>query len=197
MLTPFAWMMRMTGAAFQILAEPVSKSADPMSRTPSHTIVINFPSDSFLVTQVVIGCLSSLYAFKEYVDDHIVTSILLILLGILIILIRAKFKTRTPEWVSIDPINKVMRLKQRWPLRTVIEIDISKLKLVKAFVQRFRRFPYSVVELYFNDMEKRSIFFHVQSRETRFFATPNEVVPASVEELAGVLRKIAIENGEF
>lgn len=157
-------------------------------------IVIHFPSDGFLLMQIAGGGPLALSAFGMYVKDQFSTSVVLICMAILFVAIRAKFKTRPPDWASIDPSNKIMRLKQRWPHRAETIVDISKLKFVDVYVQRFRKFPHSVVELNFDDTTKRSLFFDVESSETRFFATPNEVVPVSVEELAQVLREVAVQE---
>jgi hypothetical protein len=159
----------------------------PADGGSSH-VVIRFPSDWFWVDQFIIGVLGSVWAFKVFVDGHPVASILLIVTAMFLILLRAKFKIRSPKWVSIDPINKTMRVKQRWPHRTETAIDISKLSSIEAYVPRFQRFPYSVVQLNFDGLDKQTIYFGVESNETRFFATPNEVVPVSVEELVKVLR---------
>jgi hypothetical protein len=159
-------------------------------------IVINFPRDNFLLLQTVVGVTCSVYAFKEFVEGNIDASIIIILIGVAIILARAKFKTRPPEWALVDPVNRILRLKQRWPKNSEIEFDISKLKSVEAHVPRFQRFPVTLLNLHFEEMERVSIIFDVESNETRFFATPNEVVPPSVEELVKVIQKFIIEKEE-
>lgn len=181
-------------------------------------VVIHFPSDGFLLTQIAVGTLFSVYAFKEYVDGTIGTLSIPILMGGAILFARARFKTRPPEWALVDPERKILRLKQRWPKCSEIEIDISKLESVEAYVPRFQRFPVTLLNLYFEgtgkpagrnsslvgtllnlhseEIDKTSIIFDVESSETRFFATPNEVVPPSVEELVRVLQKFLIEKDE-
>lgn len=179
-------------------------------------IVINFPRDNFLLIQIGIGALFSVYAFKEYVDGTIGILSTPILMGGAILFARAKFKTRPPKWALVDPVNKILRLKQRWPKCSEIEIDISKLQSVEAYVPRFQRFPVTLLNLYFEgtskpakpslvgtllnlhaeEIDKATIIFDVESSETRFFATPNEVVPPSVEELVSVLQTFIIEKKE-
>jgi len=171
---------------------PVASLEDALS----DLIVINFPSDRFLLLQIVVGVLCSVYAFKEYVDGHIDTSIITILIGGAIMFARARFKTRPPEWALVDPANKILRLKQRWPKCSEIEFDISKLKSVEAYVPRFQRFPVTLLNLHLEGVDKVSIIFDVESNETRFFATPNEVVPPSVKELVRVLQKFIFEKDE-
>jgi hypothetical protein len=164
---------------------------------PSGQVVVNFPGDHFWLFQIAIGVLCSVYAFKEYVDDHIVAALVTVSLGVSMLLARAKFKTRPPEWALVDPASKILRLKQRWPKCSEIEIDISKLESVDAYVPRFQRFPVTLLNLHFEGMEKVSIVFDVESSETRFLAIPNEVVPLTVTELANMLSEVACKNNEL
>lgn len=47
-----------------------------------------------------------------------------------------------------------------------------------------------MVNLYFDGIEKQTIYFDVESDETRFLATPTEAIPRSVCALVKALRAV-------
>lgn len=163
----------------------------------SGRVVINFPNDSFWLIQAAIGVPCSVYAFEQYVADHIDAALVFGSFGVVWMLVRARFKTRSPAWALVDLANKKLRLKQRWPKCSEIDIDISNLKSVEAHVTRFQRFPVTLLNLHFEGGKKETVVFDVDSDETRFFSTPNEVVPPAVIELAKMLSEVACKNIEL
>lgn len=103
-----------------------------------------FPNDGFWAIQFGIVLLVVLFAFREFVNDKPSISVLIIFLGILLVIIRLRLKIRSPKWVLVDSEKKTLALKRRWPNRLIVEIDIKDLTRVEVYVQRFRRFPYTV-----------------------------------------------------